>query len=96
MWENKGQREMSIDGSHTVNKKFECLTQGQTEMPVFGAESFMQNHAKLEVAHALISLSFPKGFIKAFLKARWESEGPEGCVINLCTILWLADGEVTG
>ena len=33
-----------------------------------------------------------KRFIKAILKARW-GHGVPGSVINLCTILWLADGD---
>ena len=33
-----------------------------------------------------------KGFIKAILKARWGHGVPES-MINLCTILWLADGD---
>ena len=33
-----------------------------------------------------------KGFIKAFLKARWR-HGVPGSMINLSTILWLADGD---
>ena len=38
---------MSIDNSHTVNTKFEYLTQKQTKMPVFGAESFIAGSCKV-------------------------------------------------
>ena len=39
-------------------------------------------------------LNSPKGFCKAFLKARWR-RGFTGYVISSCTILWLVDSEVT-
>ena len=32
-------------------------------------------HARRRMAHALKSLEFPKGFSKAFLKARWRWGG---------------------
>ena len=49
-----------------------------------------------EVAHALKSPGFPKGFCKVFLKARWGEGVVAEFVISLSTILCLADGEVTG
>ena len=75
MWENKGQKEMSIDNSHTVNTKFEYLTQKQTKMPVFGAESFIAGSCKVRGGSCSNSPELPKEFHQSILKGQIREWG---------------------
>ena len=62
---------MSVDNSHIVNTKFECLTQKQIETPVFRAESVVAGSCKVRGGSCSNgALSFPKGFHQSILKGQ--------------------------
>ena len=65
----------------------------------FGAKKDLpqakQGDVVVASAQKSLELTPPKGFGKAFLKARWR-KGVPVFVISLCTTLWLTDGEIAG
>ena len=82
-----------------VKPKFLCLMCSeakQTETSESGAEKgLLQESKENGAAHAQKTWTPQWVSGKRFLEAKW-GRGVPGCVISLCTILWLADGEVTG